>query len=127
MSWVFSDQALHKISLRESICTLRTCDVLLSLVTTLIDLGVLANKTKPMTGLHDQEKETERELGSVYEQPGAAAAGGGGGGFGGSDGDKICNGSVRTNNAGSPNKDALDATDTETLTLHNTFMDIVVR
>ena len=103
-------------------CTLRTCDVVLSLVTTLIDLGVLANKAKPMTGLHDQEKETERELGSVYDQPTAA-----GGGFGGSDGDKICNGSVRTNNAGSPNKDALDATDTETLTLHNTFMDIVVR
>ena len=36
-------QALHKTSLRESACTMRVCDVLLSLVTTLIDLGLLAN------------------------------------------------------------------------------------
>ena len=36
-------QALHKISLRESVCTVRVCEVLLSLASTLIDLGVLAN------------------------------------------------------------------------------------
>ena len=38
-----STQALHKISLRESVCTVRVCEVLLSLASTLIDLGVLAN------------------------------------------------------------------------------------
>ena len=36
-------QALHKTSLREAACTMRVCDVLLSLVATLIDLGLLAN------------------------------------------------------------------------------------
>ena len=34
---------MHKISLRESVCTVRVCEVLLSLASTLIDLGVLAN------------------------------------------------------------------------------------
>ena len=38
-------QALHKITLRESICTIRVCDVILQLVSTLIDLGLLAKKT----------------------------------------------------------------------------------
>ena len=40
---ILSTQALHKISLRESVCTVRVCEVLLSLASTLIDLGVLAN------------------------------------------------------------------------------------
>jgi len=37
-------QALHKIALRENICTLRVCDVILQLMSTLIDLGLLAKK-----------------------------------------------------------------------------------
>ena len=40
---ILSTQALHKISLRESVCTVRVCEALLSLASTLIDLGVLAN------------------------------------------------------------------------------------
>ena len=43
-----STQALHKISLRENVCTVRVCEVLLSLASTLIDLGVLANNTKAL-------------------------------------------------------------------------------
>merc|ERR1719225_421639 len=39
-------KALHKISLRENVCTVRVCEVLLSLASTLIDLGVLANNAK---------------------------------------------------------------------------------
>ena len=45
---MLSTQALHKISLRENVCTVRVCEVLLSLASTLIDLGVLANNTKAL-------------------------------------------------------------------------------
>jgi hypothetical protein len=38
-------QALHKIALRENVSTIRVCDVILQLMSTLIDLGLLAKKT----------------------------------------------------------------------------------
>lgn len=40
----FEFQALHKVSLRDSVCTLRVCDVLLQLLSTLIDIGLLVKK-----------------------------------------------------------------------------------
>ena len=52
-------QALHKTSLRESACTMRVCDVLLSLVTTLIDLGLLAN----CKGQTDENKGNQQQQG----------------------------------------------------------------
>ena len=48
LSSCLSTQALHKISLRENVCTVRVCEVLLSLASTLIDLGVLANNAKAL-------------------------------------------------------------------------------
>ena len=42
---VFIFQALHKISLRESVCTTRVCEVTLSLLSILIDFGVLVDTT----------------------------------------------------------------------------------
>ncbi len=42
----FFPQALHKISLRETVCTRRVCDAILSILFTLIDFGVLADRNK---------------------------------------------------------------------------------
>lgn len=39
-------QALHKISLRDSVCTARVSSSLLSLISLLVDLGVLADASR---------------------------------------------------------------------------------
>ena len=39
-------QALHKISLRDSVCTARVSSSLLSLISLLVDLGVLADANR---------------------------------------------------------------------------------
>ena len=74
---ILSTQALHKISLRESVCTVRVCEVLLSLASTLIDLGVLANNAKALllSSLvnSDNNKQAEPDgmalVGSVQGRP----------------------------------------------------------
>ena len=42
----FISQALHKISLRDSVCTARVSSSLLSLISLLVDLGVLADANR---------------------------------------------------------------------------------
>ena len=47
---IFTNQGLHNISLQDNVCTARVCEVLLYILTTLLDLGLLksdlANKDK---------------------------------------------------------------------------------
>ncbi|CAB4054728.1 UNC80 [Lepeophtheirus salmonis] len=45
IDYVILLKALHKISLREYICTSRVCEALLSLLSSLIDVGLLTNKS----------------------------------------------------------------------------------
>jgi hypothetical protein len=52
-------QALHKIAVREQMCTLRVCEVLLQLMSTLIDLGLLAKKANQANQSLPANKEAE--------------------------------------------------------------------
>ena len=111
-------QALHRISLRDNVCTTRVCEVLLTLTSTLIDLGVLANSTKALltslvkddptaSAVIDKEVTApENDTEKKDSSPAATAA--------------------ETGTAKSPSSSSTTAS-VATFTLHNTFMDIVIR
>ena len=130
-------QALHKITLRENVCTARVCEVVLSLTSTLIDLGVLANNTKAL--LSSLVKSDDNATASASAASASATA----------SEDKSTGGetAVRPPSANdtkdndnkpgsSPNETTTEAAGTaseavaekvSSFSLHNTFMDIVIR
>ena len=124
-------QALHKITLRENICTVRVCEVVLSLTSTLIDLGVLANNTKAL--LSSLVKSGDDNKASASEAAASAASA--------SNATEDNNEIARPPSANdtkdndnkqshSPETTAAEASTAEkvsTFSLHNTFMDIVIR
>ena len=55
---------MHKISLREVVCTKRVCDAVLSLLSTLIDFGLLANRNS-----RDSVKQKDKESKAKNEGP----------------------------------------------------------
>ena len=122
-------QALHKITLRENICTVRVCEVVLSLTSTLIDLGVLANNTKAL--LSSLVKSGDDNKASASETAAASAS---------------ASNATEDNNETARPPSANDTKDNDnkqsrspettaeaskekvsTFSLHNTFMDIVIR
>ena len=113
-------QALHRISLRETVCTVRVCEVLLTLTSTLIDLGVLANSTKALLSSlvkEDSDKEaTPPENDTNMDQPSQK---------------KDPTNPAGTTAASEANVKSPAGSSTSasiaTFTLHNTFMDIVIR
>ena len=124
-------QALHKITLRENICTVRVCEVVLSLTSTLIDLGVLANNTKAL--LSSLVKSGDDNKASASETTAAASASA-------SNATEDNNEIARPPSANdtkdndnkqshSPETTAAEASTEKvsTFSLHNTFMDIVIR
>ena len=105
---------MHKISLRDAICSRRVCDALLSLLATLVDFGLLANnatneseKSKKkaanegkneVDGATDKETTNEESAGKSQQKQGPSS------------------------------KDEKQGDEKEgTLSVHNTFMDVVVR
>lgn len=108
-------QALHKISLRENVCTVRVCEVLLSLTSTLIDLGVLANNTKALllSSLVKPDNNTNPpEMPTAPPPPSSA-----------NDTNKATNAEQKETN----NEPASSPAAASEFSLHNIFMDIVIR
>ena len=81
---------MHKISLRENVCTKRVCDALLSLLSTLIDFGLLTNRTKTVKkGNKKDEDDHDEEIENKKKKESDVTSG--------------------------------------ILSIHNTFMDVVIR
>ncbi len=106
-------QALHKISLREVVCTKRVCDAVLSLLFTLVDFGVLADKNKRRMMQQDEENNKEKKEGEEGEE-----ADGGSNSNNKKNEDDANEEEAKTNLAGDKK---------DVLSVHNTFMDVVVR
>ena len=117
-------QALHKISLREQVCTVRVCEVVLSLASTLIDLGVLANNSKALL-LSSLVKADNSGSEDDISPPAAATASAA---SNEANKDKLDENSSNQDNESkehSPSPQNPNAV--QELSLHNTLMDIVVR
>ena len=123
-------QALHKITLRENICTVRVCEVVLSLTSTLIDLGVLANNTKAL--LSSLVKSGDDNKASASETAAAASASASNAT---EDNNEIARPPSANDTKDNDNKQSRSPETTaeaskekvSTFSLHNTFMDIVIR
>lgn len=122
-------QALHKITLRENICTVRVCEVVLSLTSTLIDLGVLANNTKAL--LSSLVKSGDDNKASASETAAASASASNAT----EDNNEIARPPSANDTKDNDNKQSRSPETTaeaskekvSTFSLHNTFMDIVIR
>ena len=127
-------QALHKITLRENVCTARVCEVVLSLTSTLIDLGVLANNTKALLSslvksddnataeastAASAASEDKSTMGETAVRPPSANDT--------KDNDNKPGSSPNetTTEAGTAASEAVEKV--SSFSLHNTFMDIVIR
>ena len=126
-------QALHKITLRENICTVRVCEAVLSLTSTLIDLGVLANNTKALLSSLVKSGDDNKAAEAATAPPPPAAASN-------EDNNEIAAGrppsanDTKDNDNKAPHSpetattpEASKAEKVATFSLHNTFMDIVIR
>ena len=125
---MFLFQALHKISLRENVCTQRVCELLLNLASTLIDLGVLANNQSRMplaksmpstTSMAGLVPEREPAPGDKTKDKSEAA---------GDEKDEDKERKRERDREGSGDSTpTAGGSETPVLTVHNTFMDIVIR
>lgn len=112
---------MHKISLRENVCTVRVCDALLSLLSLLIDFGILANRGRKESKKASEAKEAvEKAKAETDAKMGRKGSG------------KATSPSGKKSIVPEEKEDKKDEKEDEgdqdgILSLHNTFMDVVVR
>ena len=108
-------KALHKISLRDSVCTLRVCEALLSLLACLIDFGLLTNKSRKESN-EEKEKKKKQQQEQQRKNSGYAA--------GKKEGTDHQGSTTKEEDERKKEEDLLEDGN---LTVHNTFMDVIVR
>ena len=119
---------MHKISLRENVCTVRVCDALLSLLSLLIDFGILANrgrkeskKAAAATAAAEAKEAVEKAKAETEAKMGRKGSSG-----------KATSPSGRKSIVPEEKEEKKEDKEAEEdndgiLSLHNTFMDVVVR